>query len=115
MQHRIVSVPFRGFVLSNLEDYSRVDVAPTVSVPFRGFVLSNVRQLMSRYTHEVSVPFRGFVLSNSLFGTIDAQTIRKFPSPFGVLFCLICSKARTRLYHMANWFPSPFGVLFCLI
>ncbi len=64
---RTVSVPFRGFVLSNsgcVEVYR--DVSLSVSVPFRGFVLSNDVSLSVIYEEiSVSVPFRGFVLSNT--------------------------------------------------
>ncbi len=36
----------------------------------------------------VSVPFRGFVLSNFV-RSMDPYFYVQFPSPFGVLFCLI--------------------------
>ena len=44
-------------------------------------------EVLKKYV--VSVPFRGFVLSNVEALALNIKTSLKFPSPFGVLFCLI--------------------------
>ena len=69
-------------------------------------------EVLKKYV--VSVPFRGFVLSNVEALALNIKTSLKFPSPFGVLFCLILLHLPKVIFPYIR-FPSPFGVLFCLI
>ena len=62
----LVSVPLRGFVVSNIMKENLFKLAAEVSVPLRGFVVSNAKEvIMFKMKKNVSVPLRGFVVSNS--------------------------------------------------
>ena len=62
-----VSVPFRGFYISNSLASRSSRTQQIVSVPFRGFYISNnINSFRQNHFRRVSVPFRGFYISNTL-------------------------------------------------
>ena len=73
------------------------------------------KQILRDYIEvDVSVPFRGFVLSNLYeVGKQILNDYMEFPSPFGVLFCLISING----YANAKLSPPSFRPLsgFCFV
>ena len=129
----MVSVPFRGFYLLNLDFTFIYSLEEAVSVPFRGFYLLNSRNFVSWVmTAEKSFrPLPGFL--SSQFGWLKTHAVRNvhlFPSPSGVsIFSIIPEERRQcfmvsvpfRGFYLLNQsltsieltrvkFPSPSGV-----
>ena len=64
----------------NFKKYFSIEV----SVPFRGYLISNTpAEKAMLFKAMVSVPFRGYLISN--LGIDVKEEVRGFPSPFGVI------------------------------
>ena len=61
----IVSVPYRGDMISNAVRLLSAAISSTVSVPYRGDMISNeLTSNASKASKAVSVPYRGDMISN---------------------------------------------------
>ena len=134
IKHEIVSVPFRGFYISNKNevilrsDSSRKFPSPFgVSIfpmfhrrcrldteksfrPLSGFLyFQSNADIITVMPLTVSVPFRGFYISNKITRKEAINLAVEFPSPFGVsIFPMRKRKNGKQGIHFT--FPSPFGV-----
>ena len=83
IKHEIVSVPFRGFYISNKNEVIlRSDSSRKFPSPF-GVSIFPIKTSDKLVDFAVSVPFRGFYISN-VPQKMPIGHRKEFPSPFGV-------------------------------
>ena len=82
----LVSVPFRGFYISNAGKNNHENKILKVSVTFRGFYISNREHYWADGMLSVSVPFRGFYISNLLLGFPPIKIADRFRPLPGLLY-----------------------------
>ena len=89
MKDFLVSVPFRGFDVSNAADQLEVE-PPHMMFPSPSGALMFLTQKPSANKNlcNVSVPFRGFDVSNTEQVSVDYFVGSLFPSPSGALMFL---------------------------